>query len=82
MMRPVAPLTKEVNPRLAKRQLKTNGSLANLELTSIVKEAKVLMLQWINAFSKLFRRVLHNIHLSRENLWCTGQRRYIITNSM
>ena len=31
--------TKEVNPWLAKRALKTNGRLANLELTSFVKEA-------------------------------------------
>ena len=31
--------TKEVNPRLAKRPLKINGRLANLELTSLVKEA-------------------------------------------
>ena len=31
---------KEGNPRLAKRPLKTNGRLANLELTSLAKEAK------------------------------------------
>ena len=36
---PVASLTDGVNPRLAKRPLKTNGRLANLELTSLVKEA-------------------------------------------
>ena len=35
----VASFTKEVNPRLAKRPLKTNGRLANRELTSLVKEA-------------------------------------------
>ena len=35
----VACFTKKVNPRLAKRPLKTNGRLANLELTSLVKEA-------------------------------------------
>ena len=35
----VACFTTEVNPRLAKRPLKTNGRLANLELTSLVKEA-------------------------------------------
>ena len=34
---PVASLTKEVNPWLAKCPLKTNGRLANL--TSLVKEA-------------------------------------------
>ena len=38
MCRSVASLTKEVNPRLAKRPLKTNGRLANLDLTSLVKE--------------------------------------------
>ena len=34
----MASFTKEVNPRLAKRPLKTNGRLANLELTFLVKE--------------------------------------------
>ena len=34
---PVASFTKEVNPRLAKRPLKTNGRLAHLGLTSLVK---------------------------------------------
>ena len=38
-MATVASFTKEVNPRLAKRPLKTNGRLANLELTSLVNEA-------------------------------------------
>ena len=38
---PVASFTKEVNPRLAKRPLETNGRLANLELISLVKEAPV-----------------------------------------
>ena len=37
--RPVASFDKEVNPRLAKRPLKTNGRLANLEKTSFLKEA-------------------------------------------
>ena len=36
---PVASFTKEVNSRLAKRPLVFNGRLANLELTSLVKEA-------------------------------------------
>ena len=36
---PVASFTKEINSRLAKHPLKTNGHLANLELTSLVKEA-------------------------------------------
>ena len=35
----VASFTKEVNLRLAKRPLKTNGRLANHRLTSLVKEA-------------------------------------------
>ena len=35
----VASFTKEVNQRLAKRPLKTNGRLANRRLTSLVKEA-------------------------------------------
>ena len=35
----VASFTKEFNPQLVKRPLKTNGSLAYLELTSLVKEA-------------------------------------------
>ena len=35
----MASFTKEVNPRLAKRPLKTNGILAKLELTSLIKEA-------------------------------------------
>ena len=36
---PVASFTKEDNRGLAKRQLKTNGHLANRQLTSLVKEA-------------------------------------------
>ena len=36
---PVAPFTKDVNPRLAKRPLVFNGRLANRGLTSLVKEA-------------------------------------------
>ena len=38
----VAYFTKEVNRRLAKRPLKTNGRLANRRLTSLVKEATVV----------------------------------------
>ena len=34
--RNVASFTKEVNPRLAKRPLKTNGRLANRGLTALV----------------------------------------------
>ena len=36
---PASSFTKEDNPWLAKRPLKTNGRLANLGLTSLVKEA-------------------------------------------
>ena len=35
----MASFTKEVNQRLAKRPLKTNGRLAKRGLTSLVKEA-------------------------------------------
>ena len=38
-MLPVASFTKEVSPRLVKRPLKINGYLANVELSSLVKEA-------------------------------------------
>ena len=38
-MWPVASFANKVNPRFAKRPLKTNERLANLELTSLVKEA-------------------------------------------
>ena len=37
-MTPVASFTKEVNVQLAKRQLQTNGGLANREWTPLVKE--------------------------------------------
>ena len=39
MASPMASFTKQVDPRLAKHPLKTNGHLANLRLTSLVKEA-------------------------------------------
>ena len=38
-LRPVASFTKEVNWRLPKRPLVSNGRLANRQLTSLVKEA-------------------------------------------
>ena len=38
----VVSFTNEVNPRLVKRPSKINGRLANLGLTSIVKEATEL----------------------------------------
>ena len=40
----MASFTKAANPQLAKCLLKTNGHLANLELTSLVKEATVVHL--------------------------------------
>ena len=36
---PVAPVTKEANPRLAKRPLKTNGRLANRWKIPLAEEA-------------------------------------------
>ena len=45
---PVASFIKEVNPRLAKRQLKTNGHLAHLELASLVKEANCVFHKCLN----------------------------------
>ena len=41
--KPVACFTKEVNPRLAKHPLETNGRLANRGLTSLVKQAEAAM---------------------------------------
>ena len=43
----VASFIKEVNPRLAKRALKTNGRLANPEVTFLVKEALAI---WVANF--------------------------------
>ena len=42
--KPVTSFTEEVNPRLGKNPLKPNGRLADLELTSLVKEATVFRL--------------------------------------
>ena len=51
----MASFTKEVNPRLAKRPLKTNGRLANLRLTSLVKEATGNKFQWnLNQIAIIF----------------------------
>ena len=47
----VASFTKEFNPRLANRSMKTNGRLANYGLTSFVKEATVFMVSWIASSS-------------------------------
>ena len=51
-LRPVASFTEEVNPRLAKRPLKINGRLANLELISLVKEATGVPV-WVSGASLL-----------------------------
>ena len=42
---PLSSFTKEVSPRLAKRPLKTNGRLANLVLTSLVKSPLLISLK-------------------------------------
>ena len=58
------PFCQKVNPRLAKRPLKTNGRLANLGVTSLVKEARVnakqmLAKSWIiYNFSLIVSRVI------------------------
>ena len=44
---PVASFTKEVNLRLAKCPLKTNGRLAIRRLNSLVKEA-IGMIEWLS----------------------------------
>ena len=43
--------TKEVNSRLAKRPLKTNGPLANRELAFLLKEATVFALAFRGCFT-------------------------------
>ena len=43
---PMASFTKEANSRLDKRPLKTNGRLANHGLTSLVKEATGVALEY------------------------------------
>ena len=47
---PVDSFTKEINPRLAKRPLETNGRLANVVLTSLLKEATSRV--WYNIIQK------------------------------
>ena len=50
--RAVAFFTKEVNPRLAKRPLKSNGRLANRGLTSFVKDATVIHMRLFYVLAK------------------------------
>ena len=59
---PVTSFTKEVNPRLANRPLKTNGCLTNIELTSLVKEvtSRRQTIIWINAGTLLTGTLVTN----------------------
>ena len=57
----VASFTMEVNPRLAKRLLKTNRCLTNCELTSLVKEATGVGYH-IDKLSRLYLPCLNRIH--------------------
>ena len=43
----MASFPKEVNPRLTKRPLETNGPLANLELTPLVNEATEVHVKYL-----------------------------------
>ena len=58
-------LLKEVNPRLVKRPLKTSGHLANLELTSLVKEAtggmKMTLTHWGRVMHICVTNLDHNL---------------------
>ena len=56
---PVASFTKEVNPRLVKRPLKTNRRLANRGLTSLVKEAIGCCLLYSKPFPKPMSQPSH-----------------------
>ena len=47
---PVAYFTKEANPRLAKRPLKTNGRLANRLSTRPLEPIWISLDKWINNF--------------------------------
>ena len=71
----VLSFTKEVNPRLAKRPLKTNGRLANLELTRCPVDNKST-LTWkrheMETFSVLLA-IVREIHRSPMNFPHKGQ---------
>ena len=52
--------TKEVDSRLAKRPLKTDGRLANLGITSLAKEAMLRLNVLLSFLLLLFFYVYHN----------------------
>ena len=58
----MASFTKEVNPWLAKRPLKTNGHLAKLELYSLVKAATVVN-ELVNTGQSEFSYLMMHQHL-------------------
>ena len=58
----VASLTKQVNLPLAKRPLKTKGRLANLGLTSLVKEAIGVWRSWSHANYVAYTRVSRSLY--------------------
>ena len=75
---PVASFTKEVNWRLAKCPLKTNGRFANRQLTSLVKEATgdqqpsyrlnlAFCVTWI--ISCNITTIKHSIFIEERSLW-------------
>ena len=87
----VASFTKEVNPRLAICPLKTNGRLANLELTSLVKEAtKVIELNphlycgvsFLNPTIELPHTgiINHNKIINQHCFTCPTHAKYRLTN--
>ena len=64
----VASFTLEVNLRLAKRPLKTNGSLANHGLTSLVKEAigvylAILCIYVLTSSQYISHTAIHNVYV-------------------
>ena len=59
-MTPVASFTKEVNPQLAKGPLKTNGCLANRELTSLVNEATHVL---VSCVARISAAMILNVHV-------------------
>ena len=61
----VASFTEDVNPRLAKRTLKTNGRLANRWLTSLVKEATDIYIYLYLFFCSEMPRIQMDPHYTR-----------------
>ena len=64
----VASLTKEVNPRLAKRPLVFNGRLANRELASLVKRLLAFFDMDIGILSRFFKSLQPTWRLCT-NIW-------------